>query len=434
MKILNAPIDTLSFQDIVDLCKDGIVEGIQLEYKRELPPKGLAKHFASFSNTRGGLLVIGVEEDTKTGKPTRWEGVADDSKLIDKIHQYASNVDPRPAYEVCATDAQNGKVFILVRIFEGDRTPYYVQNDASLYIRTGNITDPIDLASPEAVELLFGKKIKAEIARNNYIKRSDEIFKAAKNRADKQRLQAIANEKENWEKNHGQGVQQKFESNYSRGELGVNAALCTTLLQPFYPGKPLTSPQEILVNADQIRTGNYNIGQFPDQDLQPIQDGIMSFRWWPDGDIQCHQIYANGLLFNSSVVMDTDKKGERTLWLSRVAFNLLFTLKACANFYKLFSYQGGIIGFLHLDQVEDATIYQIHPQGYQYSPLHPKRVSFLSSYRWEIEMETALLFTPKNTQSYFIEKIKEIYWTLGIPNVQTELIEKFLKDNGLFVE
>ena len=188
MKILNDPINTLTFQDIVEFCKEGIVEGIQLDYKRELPPKGLAKHFASFSNTRGGVLVIGVEEDAKSSKPANWDGIVYDFKLIDKIHQYATNVDPRPSYDVFVTNEQNGRVFILVRIFEGDRTPYYVQNDANLYIRTGNITDLIGLASPEAAELLFGKKTKAEIARHNFIKRSAEIFKAANRRADKERL------------------------------------------------------------------------------------------------------------------------------------------------------------------------------------------------------------------------------------------------------
>src|SRR5574340_853568 len=100
MDILNKPISTFTFADIAEYCSEGQVEGVQLDYKRELPPKGLAKHFASFSNTRGGVLIIGVEEDTKTGKPLAWDGLVHDSKIVDKIQQYATNVEPRPAYDV----------------------------------------------------------------------------------------------------------------------------------------------------------------------------------------------------------------------------------------------------------------------------------------------------------------------------------------------
>ena len=109
----------------------------------------LPKHFASFSNTRGGLIIVGVEEDDK-GLPVKWEGVKNEGKLIDRVHQNASNIDPIPNYETCITDEKNGRVFLLIRIFEGDQTPYYVQNDSNIWVRTGNISKPIDIASPRS--------------------------------------------------------------------------------------------------------------------------------------------------------------------------------------------------------------------------------------------------------------------------------------------
>ena len=104
----------------------------------------------------------------------------------------------------------------------------------------------------------------------------------------------MAYEKENWKREHSQEDQENFVSIYSKDELGTNTGQCATLLQPFYPNKALTSPQEILSIADQIRIGNYNIGQFPGRDLRPIQDGVMDFQWRPNGYIQCHQFYASG--------------------------------------------------------------------------------------------------------------------------------------------
>lgn len=82
MDILNKSVKTFSFDNIVDFCKQKHIEGIQLDYKREFPSKGLAKHFAAFSNTRGGIIIIGVEEDRKTGIPKAWEGIKNEGKLV----------------------------------------------------------------------------------------------------------------------------------------------------------------------------------------------------------------------------------------------------------------------------------------------------------------------------------------------------------------
>ena len=112
MDLLNKQINQFSFNDISNFCNQGIFEGYQLDYKQQLPLKGLAKHFASFSNTHGGVIIIGVEEDNKTGKPLAWNGIKNEGKLLDQIHQYASDVEPVPSYEVHVTDEIRGKVFI----------------------------------------------------------------------------------------------------------------------------------------------------------------------------------------------------------------------------------------------------------------------------------------------------------------------------------
>src|SRR5918998_3340839 len=196
MKILNTPIHELTFNDVVAFCAQKHVEGIQIDYKQGIPPKGLAKQFAAFSNTRGGVIIVGVEEDSKTGVPLKWEGIQNQGKLIDRVHQFAANVEPIPDYDVRVTNESNGKVFLLIRIFEGDSTPYYVQNDFNDYVRTGNITNLIDIASPEPLSLLFGKREQASRARNVFIDRADDVYDAALSRAERERLTFIASEKE----------------------------------------------------------------------------------------------------------------------------------------------------------------------------------------------------------------------------------------------
>ncbi len=112
------------------------------------------------------------------------------------MHQFAANVEPIPDYDVAVTNESNGKVFLLIRIFEGDSTPYYVQNDSNIWVRTGNITNPVDIASPEALSLLFGKREKASRARSVFIEKADDVYEAALQRAERERLTLIAAEKE----------------------------------------------------------------------------------------------------------------------------------------------------------------------------------------------------------------------------------------------
>ena len=83
-----------------------------MEYKKEFPKKGLAKQIASFCNTRGGLIIIGIEEDEKIGTPKSWVGIENNGKLLERVHQYAAQVEPIPDYKVCTTDEKNGNVFI----------------------------------------------------------------------------------------------------------------------------------------------------------------------------------------------------------------------------------------------------------------------------------------------------------------------------------
>jgi len=74
MDILNKPINSFGFQEIVAFCQEGHREGIQLDYKKDIPTN-LSKHFAAFSNTRGGVIIVGVEENRQTGIPNGWIGV-----------------------------------------------------------------------------------------------------------------------------------------------------------------------------------------------------------------------------------------------------------------------------------------------------------------------------------------------------------------------
>lgn len=429
MDILNKPINSFNFDDVDSFCKEGHVEGIQLDYKREFP-KDLSKHFAAFSNTRGGVIIIGVEEDSKTSTPGIWDGISNDGKLVDRVHQFAANVQPLPSYEVHVTDEKNGKVFVLIRIFEGDRTPYYIQNDSNLWVRTGNISNLIEKASPEEVELLFGKKNKAELARKTYTVRAEDVFLAALNRAEEERKRLIIEEKVELDKKQAAGI--AAQSRYVQARLKDSTSMFTVVLQPFYPHRALISPQEIMDSLDKLRV-RAGWGDFPELNMDPIPEGVLSFYWrHNDGLIKCEQIYSCGLIYLTLDVMSPDNQGNKAIWLGSMASVLFASFTVADRFYKLCGYQGGVVGKVSLQGCQNAVVQPIVPTGYTYFGSIEK--SFLDSYEWDLEIDTALLANKTALQQYFLEKLKELYWSLGNKPDNDDVYKAFLKDRRWLVE
>ncbi len=436
MIILTDPIETFTFEKVVLFCKEANVEGVQLEYKQDLSsPRGLSRQFASMCNSRGGVIIIGVVED-KVGKPAQFDGVPLDGKMIDRIHQYATNVDPRPSYEVHHTNEVNGKVFILIRIYEGGRLPYYVQNDPSLYIRTGNITDPIGLASPETTELLFRKKDRAELARKNNLDRSIEVYKSAVLQADKERLAWVASEKSKYLK---QVEQAKAEGSpipkepMFIGKLGTQVSMLTLTIQPFFPYGPLVLPRVIKDRVQEIRFTS-RMGDYPDLNLRPIQDGLLNFEWGHNGAIDCQELYSNGLLYFAQDVLRPDD-GVKKVYISHIAADLFVFLKAASLFYTLAKYQGSLIGSVKLEGIDGARLIRIVPNRWRPGAFwdDEKEVPVMDKYEWSIDINTSTLHDQKALQNYFIEFIREIYWSLGYEDAPEELLKAFLTDVGLLV-
>ena len=69
MSITRIDFDRLSETDLRSLQENGVAEGIQLDYKRELygnsdaDKREFLKDVSSFANTAGGHIIIGVTEE-----------------------------------------------------------------------------------------------------------------------------------------------------------------------------------------------------------------------------------------------------------------------------------------------------------------------------------------------------------------------------------
>ena len=129
-------------------------EGFVLEFKREYNAsvqRKIPKIVASFANSRGGWLVIGVADDTHAVCPVPRQQ-ADFGQIIGELCR--RHVSPAPPFDVRflpdPADAERGVV--IVRVDEGDFPPYIA--DGVVEIREGSTSGP---ATGAALVELYGK-------------------------------------------------------------------------------------------------------------------------------------------------------------------------------------------------------------------------------------------------------------------------------------
>jgi hypothetical protein len=141
------PIDALTFQDVENFCQTRLREGLVLDYKLDFP-KHLDKTIASFANTHGGHILIGVGE-TKTGEPVLpIAGVPLQPGLRERVVATALQGINPPVYpevrvlEFKSSDATtNDRAVVVVRVHESEDGAHAVDGNTSVYLRVDNISD-----------------------------------------------------------------------------------------------------------------------------------------------------------------------------------------------------------------------------------------------------------------------------------------------------
>ncbi len=433
MEILTKKLSEFSFDDVVSFAEEKNSEGMQLDYKEELPDKmKLAKLVCAFANTRGGVIVVGIRENRKTGEPTKWEGI-DDGRHDEYIAQVIGNISPIPSFGVHKTNDNNGKVFLLLRIYEGNETPYYAHNDSNIWIRTGSTKKSVNIASPEHIELLFGKREKAQISRNNNKNRAELNYKSFLKSADRERKNEIEVEKQNYEakKIHLEDgdTLPPFKSQIFQHNLGINVAMLDITLQPFFPQTELIRPLDIetLIQESEFRT---RFASFPSRATHwdSISEGMIHLSWKRrDGGIDSQQVFANGLMSTSTNVLKTGEGGAPTIYLSWFAAQLYVTLSGAGKMYEKLGFSGSILGTMEINGMEnvyiDPAIRTMWPEP---------RTSVFAQRSWDIAIDTMTLSNESDLKEYVAEKTRDIHWSFGFKDLQKGISVERLNERGVF--
>lgn len=413
-ELFRGDIKGMKFEDIVEFCELKEPENVQLDYKMEVT-KNLKKHFAAFSNKRGGVIIVGVKEDKKSGVPEEFEGINEDAQIIEKIYQLAQEVNPQPLIETQSTTKKDGKYFIVIRIQEGPETPYYVNNDSNVYVRIGNTSakydEHYDIATPTELRLLFNKRESAREYRDIAIAEMDKH---------------LMNKIESWKKVRLNKMLQEGQGAVSETKIGENKGLFDFLIQPFNPNVEIISAYNIheevkknAVNVDHRETPNY-----PNLTNAPIQNGYTySNMDLGSGSFEFVGIMSNGLIR----VMDDVSGREQVTYIHWIASKIYSSLIFARNMYNSCGYKGSLIGELRISGMNDVGV-----RSFDYRNIFSEeftRLSIRDEYVFRMESDTIQLNEECTFDEIIFELYKELHWSFGFEIAHRESsIKKFIED------
>lgn len=150
--IYTSPIDRITWNAVEDFSHQGVVEGAYLDYKSDFP-NDLARTIAAMANTFGGIILIGVVEQTDGRPVVPITGIALQAGLAERVTNIVlSNITPPvfPEVAVCP-DPSGSKAVIVVRVPESPESPHAIQSNTRVYLRTGNRNKPEELATLEQI-------------------------------------------------------------------------------------------------------------------------------------------------------------------------------------------------------------------------------------------------------------------------------------------
>lgn len=144
-ELLPKPFDQLDVEDVAKIVAGPVEEreSLVLELKAELRRDFVARSCAAFANTIGGLLVVGVPDDSdelrgiddKIGEVQLW--------VKDVLR---ARVLPLPPFRARRLELGNGRWLLLVLVEESSTTPHLLTRQGAIYVRNPGSSDPRPLS------------------------------------------------------------------------------------------------------------------------------------------------------------------------------------------------------------------------------------------------------------------------------------------------
>jgi hypothetical protein len=171
MSLWIKPLTTIAYGDIESFCNLGLPEGVNIDYKADVP-SNLPKVVSSFANTTGGLLLIGVETDNQN-VPNQICGFIPTRGFSEQIIQICrDNIYPSILPEISPLielPSDRTKSVAVLRVHQSHEIPHAITNKTAVYVRHGNVTNRYDLADIDRIAWMLDQRNKLEARGQEFI-------------------------------------------------------------------------------------------------------------------------------------------------------------------------------------------------------------------------------------------------------------------------
>lgn len=310
--MFNKPLFKIEYSDVEVFCNT-FGEGVRVEYKSEMI-ENIPKTISAFANTLGGIIIIGVETDKVQNKVIAINGIDTRAGIEESIiNSSLQGIYPSviPEVKIFEVPGKKDKIAVVIKVHESIEAPHAIQNSTRVYIRTGSVSEPYELAEISRIEYMLKRREKPE-------KLKDELKAAALNRTER----------------------------FLRG-FGTTPYFYISIL-PVFPYQPLISLDELYSFCRGIRYGAIENLYIDDPDR--IMEGVCRFHGNQE-DFLYREINHYGLIFVCETLQKVESRWQpvgtekdKRLYVNFVHFVNIFgrALKLAQMLYDNCGYFGNL--------------------------------------------------------------------------------------------
>ncbi len=149
-------LNDLNQDDLERLKADEVSESYFIEYKSLWDPFKVARSVASFANTEGGTVVVGIDDDDMV--PIAVEGITFGGNLLESLDQSVrQHITPVPMYSAVVVPLATGRVCLVVQVPSGYDTPHVLVRTGQILERSNTSSDPVPPQNRERIRELFDR-------------------------------------------------------------------------------------------------------------------------------------------------------------------------------------------------------------------------------------------------------------------------------------
>ena len=407
--ILDKHINEITWEDVTDFCQEKIPEGSFLDYKEDFPNK-LQNTVTAMANTFGGIILIGIEE-TDDNKPVfPIKGIPFVRGLSERVtNVLLTNSSPPVFPEIgVVLNSAGDKAVLVIRVHQSHETPHAVAQKTRVYIRTGDVNNPEELATIDEIQWLSESREKSTSLRHSLTENALSRYQVFYDRV----LDNIAR----------QGGEIEESKN----------GILSLLTSPLYPKDPFLTPPELFEILREFRVPDYYLTDtvFPPTDMLSgtavgtlVNDGVIQVRYTLRGDrVMYTEIGTHGVFFyrqplRRKVAIINDD--ERTLlYASEMITRIDEFIDSATKYYKRLGYWGLISFKMWLSNISEVGL---SLDWYESSFPYDEPIGFSPDEESNFQNVVLSSELEDNKTAIVLDVAKYFAWTFGINFVEGNL-------------